>query len=111
MSEEELRAFIQPDETAFDLFARTATDPIPTGVFFLGHLRAGQVLEVTGTSGTAKSELLLQVGGHAAGNLLMISGSGFASTVLPQSSCSEEGQALVTAGGVAGNIAQAGTGL
>ena len=61
MSEAELRAFCRPDESAFDLLARTATEPIPTGVFFLGSLRAGQILEVTGSSGTAKSELLIQV--------------------------------------------------
>ena len=64
MSKEDLLAFVQPDETAFDLLARTATEPIPTGVFFLGKLRAGQTLEISGPSGTAKTELLIQVSGH-----------------------------------------------
>lgn len=65
MSEAELRAFVTPDESAYELIARTATEPIPLGVFFLGSLRAGQVLEISGPSGLAKSELLLQVMGLA----------------------------------------------
>lgn len=60
MSEDELHAFLQPDETAFELLSRTAIEPVQTGVFFLGYLRVGQLLEITGQSGTAKSEILIQ---------------------------------------------------
>ena len=60
MSEDELRAFVQPDESAFDLLARTAVEPVQTGIFFLGYLRIGQLLEITGQSGTAKTEILTQ---------------------------------------------------
>ena len=61
MCEEELRSFVLPDESAYELLSRTVTEPIPSGVFFLGSLRAGQVLELAGASGTAKSEVLVQV--------------------------------------------------
>ncbi|KAK9846012.1 hypothetical protein WJX81_008398 [Elliptochloris bilobata] len=49
------------DETASQLLARSCCDPISTGVFFVGALRAGHVLEVNGPSGAAKSEILVQV--------------------------------------------------
>ena len=65
MSEDDLRAFVQPDESALELLARTATEPIQTGIFFLGSLRAGQALEISGPSGSAKTELLIQVSASA----------------------------------------------
>lgn len=56
-----LLAFLQPDETAAQLIARTNVDPVNTGLFFASVLRPGQVLEITGPSGAAKSEVLIQV--------------------------------------------------
>ena len=61
MSEAELRAFLQPDETALELLARTVSEPVQTGIWFVGALRTGQVLEIIGQSGSAKTELLIQV--------------------------------------------------
>ena len=59
-------AFLGPDETAYDLFARVVIDPVRTGVPFLDQavfLRPGHVVEVAGPSGCAKSEVLVQVSG------------------------------------------------
>ncbi|KAK9798525.1 hypothetical protein WJX73_007742 [Symbiochloris irregularis] len=61
MSEAELRAFLQPDETALELLSRTVSEPIQTGTWFLGALRIAQVLELTGQSGSAKTEVLIQI--------------------------------------------------
>lgn len=57
-----LAQFATPDETALELFARTYTEPAPTGVFFLTAVRPGQILEIAGRSGCGKSTFLLQVG-------------------------------------------------
>ena len=57
-------SFLTPDETAFDLFARIVVDPVRTSIPFLDQavfLRPGHVVELVGLSGTAKSELLVQV--------------------------------------------------
>lgn len=48
------------DETAAQLLGRCCVDPVGTGVFFLGALRAGHVLELSGPSGCAKTETLVQ---------------------------------------------------
>ena len=53
--------FLKPDETAAEFLARTHAEPINTGLFFAHSLRPGQVLEICGPSGTAKSEILIQV--------------------------------------------------
>lgn len=53
--------FLKPDETAAQFLVRTHAEPVNTGLFFAAALRPGQVLEVSGPSGTAKSELLIQV--------------------------------------------------
>lgn len=61
---EEYAAFLEPDETAYDLFARVVTDPIRTGIPFLDQavfLRPGHVVEIVGPSGCGKSETLVQV--------------------------------------------------
>ena len=58
-----LLAFLKPDETAAELIARTHVDPIHTGLHFASTLRPGQVLEVSGPSGAAKTEILAQVNG------------------------------------------------
>ena len=62
MAAAQLRAFIEPDETGFDVGQRTKFEPIKSGVPILGSLRATQVLEVEGPSGSSKSTMLLQVG-------------------------------------------------
>lgn len=57
-------AFLEPDETAYDLFARVVVDPVRTGVPFLDQavfLRPRHVVEITGPSGCGKSETLAQV--------------------------------------------------
>lgn len=62
----EYAAFLEPDETAYDLFARIVVDPVRTGIPFLDQavfLRPGDVVELVGVSGSAKSELLVQVCG------------------------------------------------
>ena len=56
--------FLEPDETAYDLFARVVVDPVRTGVPFIDQavfLRPGHVAEITGPSGCGKSETLVQV--------------------------------------------------
>lgn len=55
--------FLEPDETAFDLFARIVVEPFYLGIPFLDQaisLRPGQVIELSGPSGTAKSDILVQ---------------------------------------------------
>ena len=64
MSAEELRAFVQPDETAWHLAQRARYDPIRSGLAALGNLRAAQIVEISGPSGAGKSELLIQVKQH-----------------------------------------------
>ena len=57
--------FLEPDETAYDLFARVVVEPVYLGIPFLDQaisLRPGHVIELSGPSGTAKSELLVHVG-------------------------------------------------
>ena len=61
MSADELRAFVQPDETAWHLAQRARYDPIKSGLAALGNLRAAQIVEISGPSGAGKSELLTQV--------------------------------------------------
>ncbi|KAL3149777.1 DNA repair protein xrcc2 [Trebouxia sp. C0009 RCD-2024] len=59
----EYAAFLEPDETAYDLFARIVVDPVRTGVPFLDRavfLRPGHVVELVGASGCGKSEVLVQ---------------------------------------------------
>ena len=56
-----LLAFLKPDETAAQLIARTHVEPVDTGLFFARGLRPGQVLEISGPSGSAKTEILQQV--------------------------------------------------
>ena len=61
MSAAELRLFVQPDETALELAQRARVEAIRSGVPALGALRATQVLELSGPSGSCKTELLMQV--------------------------------------------------
>lgn len=59
----EYASFLEPDETAYDLFARIVVDPTRTGIPFLDQaifLRPGHVVELVGPSGCGKSELLIQ---------------------------------------------------
>jgi ABC-type phosphonate transport system ATPase subunit len=61
---EALVSWLQPDETAADLLARTVTEAIASGVPAIDmhtQLRPGQVLEIVGPTGSGKSEILLQV--------------------------------------------------
>ena len=58
----DLLDFLKPDETAAQFLARTHVEPISTGIFFAASIRPGQALEICGPSGTAKSEILIQVG-------------------------------------------------
>ncbi|KAK9803186.1 hypothetical protein WJX72_011755 [[Myrmecia] bisecta] len=60
---DELARFIQPDETAAAFLARSFVEPLRTGLFFLDAsfaLRPGHVVELSGPSGCAKTELLAQ---------------------------------------------------
>lgn len=57
-------SFLEPDETAYDLFARVVVDPLRTRIPFLDQaifLRPGHVVELVGPSGCGKSETLNQV--------------------------------------------------
>ena len=63
---EDLAAFLRPDETAAQLLARCRVEPLDSGVAFLGALRPGQVVELVGPSGSAKSDTLLQARAPAA---------------------------------------------
>ena len=58
---EDLAAFVKPNETLLQLLARTSTEPVPTGVSFIGALRPGHILEAAGPSGCGKTSVLLQV--------------------------------------------------
>ena len=70
----EYAAFLEPDETAYDLFARIVVEPVRTGVPFLDQavfLRPGRVVEIAGPSGCSKSEILVQVSGRYASRQLL----------------------------------------
>lgn len=57
-------AFLRPDETAAQLFARSNPHPITSGVPPLdihGGLHAGHLIEVAGPSCSGKTEILTQV--------------------------------------------------
>lgn len=59
-----LLRWITPDETAAQFLKRQAVEAAPTGLPFIdAHvtLRPCSVLEVVGPSGSAKSEMLIQV--------------------------------------------------
>lgn len=65
LTKEELIRFVTPDENALDFLSRQASEALPTGVLCVDQhlqLRPGQVLEIAGPTGSAKSELLAQVG-------------------------------------------------
>ena len=57
----ELESALTPDETASTLLARSAADPLPSGLPLVGCLRPGEVLEFVGPSGVGKTALLVQV--------------------------------------------------
>eukprot|EP00899_Mesostigma_viride_P025357 jgi/Mesvir1/6005/Mv00752-RA.1 len=59
----EIKQLLSFDETASEFLARTHVEPLRTGVFFIDKcrvLRAGDVLEITGDSGSGKTEVLIQ---------------------------------------------------
>jgi len=59
-----LLKWITPDETASQFLKRQAAEAVPTGLPFIDShviLRPGSVLEIVGPSGSAKSEILIQV--------------------------------------------------
>lgn len=61
----EIQAFLRIDETAAEFLARTYAAPIFTSVPFIDGrmpLRQGNVIEVSGMTGSGKTELLIQVG-------------------------------------------------
>src|SRR5687767_1453461 len=61
----EVYNFLRIDETAAEFLARTHVAPLHTGVPFIDRrmpVRPGTVIEVTGMTGSGKTELLLQVG-------------------------------------------------
>lgn len=65
---EHWRAWLAPNESAFDFFARVRTEPLLTGLALLDKhapapLRPGSLLEITGPSGVGKTELLVEVRG------------------------------------------------
>lgn len=60
----DLASFLTPDETFGDLLARCHSEPLALGVRFLADLvsaRANQLIEISGVSGSGKTELLTQV--------------------------------------------------
>jgi len=60
-------SFLEPQETAAELLARTFVAPLRSGVPVIDQhtgLRPGHILELVGGPATAKSELLLQVWHH-----------------------------------------------
>eukprot|EP00897_Mesotaenium_endlicherianum_P007903 jgi/Mesen1/7140/ME000037S06500 len=59
----EARLFLVPDETASALLSRTYVEPFFTSVPFMDRvsLTPGSVVEISGASGSAKSEVLLQM--------------------------------------------------
>ena len=58
---EDLAAFVKPNETLLQLLARTSTEPVLTGLSFMGALRPGHILEAAGPSGCGKTSVLLHV--------------------------------------------------
>jgi hypothetical protein len=63
-AEAEWLAFLEPQETAAALLARTFVAPLRSGVPAIDQhtaLRPGHFVEIVGGPATAKSELLLQV--------------------------------------------------
>ena len=62
----DLAKFLNPDETFGDLLARCHSEPLVLGVKFLEDLvpvRPNQLIEISGVSGSGKTELLTQVRG------------------------------------------------
>ena len=62
----DLAKFLNPDETFGDLLARCHSEPLVLGVKLLEDLvsvRANQLIEISGVSGSGKTELLTQVRG------------------------------------------------
>lgn len=57
----DLSAFIRPDETALQLYARNYVQPVQTGISFCQTVTPGQIVEVCGRSGSGKTTFLLQV--------------------------------------------------
>lgn len=57
----DLSAFIRPDETALQLYARNYVEPVQTGTFFCQTVIPGQIIEICGRSGSGKTTFLLQV--------------------------------------------------
>jgi hypothetical protein len=59
-----LLRWITPDETAAEFFRRQSREAVATGLPFIDahvKLRPGNILELAGPAGSAKSEMLLQV--------------------------------------------------
>ncbi|KAK9822572.1 hypothetical protein WJX74_006276 [Apatococcus lobatus] len=64
----DLANFLTPDETFGDLLARCHSEPLALGVRFLEELvpvRASQLIEISGASGSGKTELLTQAAAAA----------------------------------------------
>ncbi|KAI3439111.1 hypothetical protein D9Q98_001520 [Chlorella vulgaris] len=62
--EEATRAWLQPDETAAQLLARTFVEPLRTGLPLIDRFlafRGGQVLEIASAAGCGRTTALLQV--------------------------------------------------
>ena len=62
--EDDLLAFLEPQETASALLARTFVEPLRSSVPIIDQhvlLRPGHILEVAGPAGSGKSQILLQV--------------------------------------------------
>ena len=57
----DLSAFIRPDETALQLYARNYVEPVNTGICFCQTVIPGQIVEICGRSGSGKTTFLLQV--------------------------------------------------
>lgn len=58
-----LLKWVTPDENAAEFFRRQGREAIATGVPFVDahiKLRPGQMLELAGPAGSAKSEMLIQ---------------------------------------------------
>ncbi|KDD72808.1 hypothetical protein H632_c2872p0 [Helicosporidium sp. ATCC 50920] len=63
-SSQSLKAWLEPDETAAEFLNRVRLEALRTGVFFMDQaleLRPGHVVEVTGASGSCKTDILVQV--------------------------------------------------
>jgi ABC-type transport system involved in cytochrome c biogenesis ATPase subunit len=64
LTEEDVRRFLEPDESAAQLLARLQAEQLQTGLPFIdAHmtLRPGTLLEVVGPAGCGKTRLLLRV--------------------------------------------------